>query len=160
MWGKLQAFKVGRVVRNRTFIHNGLTMTWFFRHPTLKACNSPCIQYYFKRFFVLHSSKVIFSFLIKKSRQKATEIEIAFSIPLGIPKIAHWIISFMLHISAITSPTNWYLYRWVSWNISEVFNETGQVHLIIGTTLRIPGLIKKKIMVRFFGHYLKQSRER
>ena len=29
----------------------------------------------------------------------------------------------MLHISLITSPTNWYLYRWVSWNISEVINE-------------------------------------
>ena len=33
--------------------------------PTLKACNSPYMQYYFKRFFVLHSSEVIFSFLIK-----------------------------------------------------------------------------------------------
>ena len=29
----------------------------------------------------------------------------------------------MVHISAITSPTNWYLYWWVSWNISEVINE-------------------------------------
>ena len=46
--------------------------------PTLKACNSPYMQYYFKGFFVLHSSEVIFSFLIKKSRQKAIEIEIAF----------------------------------------------------------------------------------
>ena len=36
------------------------------------------MQYYFKRVFVLHSSEVIFSFLIKKSRQKAIEIEIAF----------------------------------------------------------------------------------
>ena len=46
--------------------------------PTLKACNSPYMQYYLKRFFVLHSSEVIFSFLIKKSRQKAIEIEVAF----------------------------------------------------------------------------------
>ena len=38
----------GRVVRNRTFIYKGLTY----------------MQYYFKRFFVLHSSEVIFSFLI------------------------------------------------------------------------------------------------
>ena len=91
--------------------------------PTLKACNSPYIQYYFKLSFVLHSSEVIFSFLIKKSRQKAIEIKIAFFIPLGIPRIAHWIIPFMLHIPAITSPTNWYLYRWVSWNISKVINE-------------------------------------
>ena len=91
--------------------------------PTLKACNSPYMQYYFKRFFVLHSSEVIFSFLIKKARHKAREIEIAYFIPLGIPRVAHWIISFMLHISVITSPTNWYLYQWVIWNISEVINE-------------------------------------
>ena len=38
--------------------------------PNLKACNSACIEYYFKRFFVLHSSEALFSFLIKKSRQK------------------------------------------------------------------------------------------
>ena len=44
-------------------------------------------------------------------------------IPLGIPRVEHWIISFMLHISVINSPTNWYLYQWVSWNISEVINE-------------------------------------
>ena len=31
----------------------------------------------------------------------------------------------MLHISVITSPTNWHLYQWVSWNISEakIINE-------------------------------------
>ena len=69
-------------------------------------CNSPYMQYYFKRFFVLHSSEVIFSFLIKKSGRKAIEIETAFFIPLGIPRAAHWIISFILHISVITSPTN------------------------------------------------------
>ena len=52
--------------------------------PTLKACNSPHMQYYFKRGF-LHCSEVIFSFLIKKSRQKAVEIEIAFFHPLRNP---------------------------------------------------------------------------
>ena len=57
-----------------------------FSHPTLKACNSPYTQYYFKRFFVLHSSEVIFLFLIKKSNQKAIEIETAFFHPLGNPK--------------------------------------------------------------------------
>ena len=51
--------------------------------PTLKACNSPYMQYYFKRFFALHSSEVIFSFLIKKSKQKAIEIETAFFHSLG-----------------------------------------------------------------------------
>ena len=55
-------------------------------HPTLKACNSPYMQFYFKRFFVLHSSEVIFSFLIKNSRQKAIEIETTFLHPLGNPK--------------------------------------------------------------------------
>ena len=51
--------------------------------PTLKACNSPYMQYYFKRFFVLPSSEVMFSFLIKRSRQKAIEIETAFVYSLG-----------------------------------------------------------------------------
>ena len=53
--------------------------------PTLKACNSPCMQY-FKWLFVLHSLEVIFSFLIKKARLKAIEIEAAFFHLLGNPK--------------------------------------------------------------------------
>ena len=36
------------------------------------------MQDYFKRFFVLHSSEVIFSFPVKMSMLKAIEIEIAF----------------------------------------------------------------------------------
>ena len=36
--------------------------------------------------FVLHSSEVIFSFLIEKSREKITEIEIAFFHSLENPK--------------------------------------------------------------------------
>ena len=52
---------------------------------TLLALNY--YNYYFQRFFfVLHSSDVIFSFLIKKARQKAIEIEIAFFHSLGDPK--------------------------------------------------------------------------
>ena len=61
-------------------------MTLFPRlgyHPTLRACNSPYVQDYFKRLFVLCSLEMIFSFLIKRSRQKAIEIEIAFFHPLG-----------------------------------------------------------------------------
>ena len=57
-----------------------------FSHPNFKACNSPYMQYYFKRSSVMHSSEVIFSFLIKKSRQKAIEIEIAFFHTFGNPK--------------------------------------------------------------------------
>ena len=65
----------GQTLINECFIFDYL--------PTSKACNSPFMQYYFKRFFVLHSSEVIFSFLIKKSKQKAIEIETAFFHPLG-----------------------------------------------------------------------------
>ena len=94
----------------------------------LKACNSPYMKHYFKRFFVLHSSEVIFSFLFKKSRQEAIEIDMDFFIPLGIRRVTHWIISSMLHISVIY--------------INELFEiflklsmRTVQVYLIIGTTL-------------------------
>ena len=38
----------------------------------VKASNSPYMQYYFKRFFVLHSSEVMFSFLIKKVKAKSS----------------------------------------------------------------------------------------
>ena len=83
------------------------------------------MQYYFKRFFVLHSSEDTFSFVIKKSGQKVIEIEIAFFIPLGIPRVGHWIISFMLHIQTD--------------ELVEIFlklpMKTVQVPLIIGTTL-------------------------
>ena len=81
-----QAFKV-RWLKNHVTVKplqmNVLFLTTF---PTLKACNSPYMQYYFKRFFVLHSSEVIFPFLIKKSSQKAIEVEIAFFHPQGNPK--------------------------------------------------------------------------
>ena len=80
-----------------------------FDYPSsFEGLNSPYMQYYFKRFFFgfafLRSNIFI---LGQNARQKAIEIEIAFfSPPFGIPRVAHWIISFMLHISAITSPTN------------------------------------------------------
>ena len=65
--------------------------------------NSPYMQYYFKRFFVSQSSEVIFLFLIKKSRQKAIEIEVAFFFhSLGYPKgrtLDHF---FMLHLQTDT----------------------------------------------------------
>ena len=67
----------------QTLINDVLFLTTL---STLKACNSPYMQYYFKRFFVLHPSEVIFAFLIKRSRQKAIEIEIAFLNSLGNPE--------------------------------------------------------------------------
>ena len=104
---------VGRVTSFHSWVtkkscHGQMNVLFLTTLPTLKACNSPYMQYYFKQFFVLNSSKVIFSFLIKTSRQKAIEIEIAFFHSLGNPKgrtLDHFF-SFMLHISAITSSTN------------------------------------------------------
>ena len=52
-------------------------------------------------FFVLHPSDIISDQKVKAKKQK-----LHFFIPLGIPRVAHWIISFMLHISVITSLTN------------------------------------------------------
>ena len=93
------------------------------------------MQHYFKRFFVLHTLEAIFSFLIKKSRQKAIEIETAFFIPLGIQRITHWIISFTLHISVIAPlQTDPYINE-----VVEIFLQlsmkTVQVHLITWRTL-------------------------
>ena len=110
-----------------------------FSHPTLKACSSPYMQYYFKQFFVLHSSEVLFSFLIKKSRQKAIEIEITFFHPLGNSKGRTLDNFFLLHISAVTS-LNTYINELV-----EIFlklsMKTVKVHLIIWTTLVFNGAV-------------------
>ena len=84
--GRVTSLQSWKGSQKQNIHFKGLTVTRFFIHPTLKACNSPCMQYYFKRFFALHSSEVIFSFPIKKSRQKAMEIEIAFFHPLGSPE--------------------------------------------------------------------------
>ena len=116
----------GRVVRNRIFIDKGLTMT-----PFLSTQLSRLITHFtcllFQMFFpVLLSSEVIFYFWSKSEGKKAKEIEIAFLYSLGNPKVAHQIISFMLHMSVIISAANWYPSRsWsVSWNVSEVISES------------------------------------
>ena len=93
------------------------------------------MQYYFKQVFVLLSSEVIFSFLIKKSRQKAIEIEIASFHSLGNPKgrtIDHFF--YASHIR------HNFTYKLIP--ISELLEiflklsmKTVQVHLIIWTTL-------------------------
>ena len=79
----LQSWVAKKSCHSQTLINECLFLTTL---PTLKACNSPYTQYYFKQFFVLHSSEVRFSFLIKTSRQKAIETETAFFHPLGNPK--------------------------------------------------------------------------
>ena len=89
------------------------------------------MQYYFKRFLVLHSSEVIYSFLIKKSRQKAIEIEIAFFHFLANPKdhtLDHFFYAPHIHHN----------FPYID-ELVEIFLKlslkTVQVHLIIWTTL-------------------------
>ena len=72
--------------------------------------------------FAFLRSYIFFSYQKVKTKSNRNR-NCIFFIPFGIPKITYWIISFMLHISGITSPTNWCLYRWVSWNISLVIHE-------------------------------------
>ena len=111
-------------------------MAGFFSHLTSKACNSPYMQYYFKWFFVLNSLKVIFSFLIKKSRQKAIEIETAFFHSLGNPKgrtLDHFFYASHIHHNFPTKMMPTYIYID---ELVEIFlklsMKTVQVHVIIG----------------------------
>ena len=105
--------------------------------PTLKARNSPYMQYYFKQFFVLHSSEVIFSFLIKKSRQKAIEIETAFFHSLANPK--ERTLDHFFYASHIRHNFSYKLIPIID-ELVEIFlklsMKTVQVHLIIWTTLK------------------------
>ena len=87
--------------------------------PTLKACNSPYMEDYFKRFSVLRSSEVIFSFLIRMSMLKA--------------------IDFGLFLLCFTNPSQFLQQTDINIEESvEIFRKlsmkTVQGHLIIGTT--------------------------
>ena len=64
--GVLQAFKAGWLKNHVTVKPLQVNVLFLNTLPTLKTCDLPYMQYYFKRFFVLHSSEVIFSLLIKK----------------------------------------------------------------------------------------------
>ena len=44
----------------------------------------------------------------------------AFFVPFGVPEVAHWVVSFVLCISAMASPAGWCLCRWVGWGVSGV----------------------------------------
>ena len=88
------------------------------------------MQYYFKRIFVLHSSEVMFPFLIKTSRQKAVETEIAFFHSLGNPKgrtLDHFLC--FTYPSELPLQTDTYIDE-----LAEIFQKlsmkTVQVHLI------------------------------
>ena len=108
-----------------------------FSHPFLRIVTRPTCNIISNGFcFVLHSSEVIFSFLIKKSRQKAIEIETAFFHPLGNPNgrtLDHFFYaSHIRHNFPLRTDT--YINELV-----EIFlklsMKTVQVNLIIGTTL-------------------------
>ena len=86
MQGELQAFEVGWLKNHVTVKLLQMNVLFLTTLATLKVCNSPYMQFYFKQFFVLHCSEVIFSFLIKKSRRTAIEVEIAIFHFLGNPK--------------------------------------------------------------------------
>ena len=94
------------------------------------------MHYYFKRFFALHSSKVIFSFLITKSRQKAIEIETASFHSLGNPKGRT-----LNHFFYDSHIRHNFLYKLIPIidELAQIFlklsMQTVQVHLIIWTTL-------------------------
>ena len=94
------------------------------------------MQYYFKRFFILHSSEVISLFLIKKSRQKAIEIETAFSDSFGNPKgrtLDHFVYASHVHHNfSLQTDTNINELDEIFLNLSM---KIVQMHLIIWTTL-------------------------
>ena len=120
MWGELQAFKVGWInIMSRSNPYKSMFYFWLpfqlWRLVTHSACNIIS-----NGFLFCISRKLYFHFW---SKRQAVEIEIAYFHSLGNPKgrtLDHF---FIFYISVITSPTNWYLCRWVSWNISEVINE-------------------------------------
>ena len=106
-------------------------------HPTLRACNLPYMQDYFKRFFVLRSSEIIFSFLIKTSRLKAIEIETAFFHSLGNPKGRT--LNYFFYASHINHNFPYIQTDTHMDKLLEIFlklsTKTVQVHLMTGTTL-------------------------
>ena len=86
------------------------------------------MQDYFKRRFVLCSSEMIFSFLIKKSKLKTIEIEITFFRPLGNPNGRT--LDYFFYASYIRHNVPYKLEIFL-----KLSTKTVQVHLIIGTTL-------------------------
>ena len=98
-----------------------------FSHPILKACNG-CL--------FLYSSAVIFLFLIKRSRQKAIEIETAFFDSLGNPKgrtLDHCFNAWHFRHNFFLN-TDTYIDGLVEILLKSLI-KTVQVHLIIWTTV-------------------------
>ena len=125
------------------------------------------MQYYVKQFFVLYSSEVIFSFLVRQSRQKAIEREnCIFSFPCESQgsHIGSFLLCFT-YPSWLSLQTNTYIDQLV-----EIFLklsvETVQVHLIIWMTLirckmlcyqgNIEECLRKFLKVAIKGHYFYQ----
>ena len=106
----------------------------FYFWLPFQACNSSYMQYYFKWFFVFHSSEVICSFLIKKAKSDRNR-NCIFSF-LWESQGTH-IGSFLLcftYLSWLPLQTDTYIN-----DLVEIFlklsMKTVQVHLIIWTTL-------------------------
>ena len=43
-----------------------------------------------------------------------------FFVPFGVPGVVHWVISFVLCMSAMAFPAGWCLCQWVGWGVSGV----------------------------------------
>ena len=92
---------------------------------------------YFKWFFVFRFSEVIFSFLIKKSRLKAIDIEISFffSFPWGSQgKHSGLFLLCVTYLSELPLQTDTYINESVE-IFPKLSMKTVQVDLIVGTTL-------------------------
>ena len=116
------------------------------------------MQDYFRRFFVLRSSEVTFSFLIKKSILKSIEIEIAFFHSLGNPKGRtldnFFYASHIRHNFPLQTDT--YIDELLKIFLT-LSTKTVQVHLIIGMTLvplsvqiRMAGTVRKPRSILIF----------
>ena len=86
MYGGLQAFQVGWLKNHVTVKPLLMKVLFLTTLTTLKACNLPYVQYYFKRFFYFAFLGSYIFIFDQKSRQKAIEIEVAFFHSLGNPK--------------------------------------------------------------------------
>ena len=106
--------------------------------PILKACNSPYMQYYFKRFFCFAFLGSYIFISDKKSSQKAIEIGIAFFHSLGNHN--GQTLDYFFYASHIRHNLPYKMIP-ISMSLVEIFlklsTKTGQMHLIIWTTLDI-----------------------
>ena len=123
---------MGRVVKIKGFDRDMISSIGLTTRSLYK-------QDYFKRFFVLRSLEMIFSFLIKRLRLKAIEIETAFFHSLGNPKALTLSYFFYASHIRLNIPYRLIPISVIMHELVEIFlklsMKTVQVHLTIGTTL-------------------------